>query len=237
MIDRGYLAPWMAASQRQNEIVVSAAAAAAGCLARGGYTVVFDGVIGPWFLEAFGAATGLAEVRYVLLLPPPDVCIERVRRRAGHGFTDLDATRHMYQEFVDAPRRRSIRPEEFRTRRRDRCRDLWPRPRRLTHVAGPDVQADRAKAMSTTNGSMTSANRTACTKRTGSLDHATARRRTQPRLTTAASQTRSTTGRGGGRYRRLNPNAHCDGGGGPGSAFLNAVVGLPLCASLVSEFG
>ncbi len=102
MIDRGYLAPWTAASQRQNGIVVGAAAAAAGRLVRGGYTVVFDGVIGPWFLEAFGAATGLAEVRYVLLLPPPDVCIERVRRRAGHGFTDLDATRHMYREFVGA---------------------------------------------------------------------------------------------------------------------------------------
>ncbi len=102
MIDRGYLPPWTAASHRQNEIVVGAAATAAGWLARGGYTVVFDGVIGPWFWQAFGAATGLAEIRYALLLPGEEVCVERVRLRAGHGFTDLEATRHMYREFADA---------------------------------------------------------------------------------------------------------------------------------------
>jgi hypothetical protein len=102
MIDRGYLAPWTGAAHRQNEIVVGAAAAAAGWLAGGGYTVVFDGVIGPWFLEAFGAATGLPQIRYVLLLPPEDLYVERVGLRAGHGFTDSGATRHMYREFVDA---------------------------------------------------------------------------------------------------------------------------------------
>jgi cytidylate kinase len=101
MIDQWYLAPWTAAAHRQNEIVVGAAAAAAGRLARGGYTVVFDGVIGPWFVEGFGVATGMAQIRYVLLLPPEEVCLERVRLRAGHGFTDPDATRHMYREFVD----------------------------------------------------------------------------------------------------------------------------------------
>jgi cytidylate kinase len=103
MIDRGYLPPWTAAAHRQNEIVVGAAATAAGRLAGGGYTVVFDGVIGPWFLEAFGVATGLREIRYALLLPPEEVCVERVRLRAGHGFTDLEATRQMYREFADAP--------------------------------------------------------------------------------------------------------------------------------------
>jgi cytidylate kinase len=102
MIDQGYVAPWTAAAHRQNEIVVGAAAAAAGHLARGGYTVIFDGVIGPWFLEAFAAATHLAQVRYVVLLPPGELCVERVLLRAGHGFTDPEATRHMYQEFVDA---------------------------------------------------------------------------------------------------------------------------------------
>ena len=42
-IDRGYLAPWTREAHRQNETVVSAAAAAAGRLAAGGYTVVYDG--------------------------------------------------------------------------------------------------------------------------------------------------------------------------------------------------
>lgn len=69
-IGEGYIAPWTREADRQNEIVVGAAAAAAGRLAAGGYTVVYDGVIGPWFLDAFVAATGLAAVHYVVLRPP-----------------------------------------------------------------------------------------------------------------------------------------------------------------------
>lgn len=101
-IDRGYVAPWTAGADHQNQIVVGAAAAAAGRLAVGGYTVVCDGVIGPWSLETFGAATELSQLHYVMLLPPERVCVERVRSRVGHGFTDLDATRHMYGEFANA---------------------------------------------------------------------------------------------------------------------------------------
>jgi predicted kinase len=101
-IDQGYVAPWTREAHQQNDIVIGAAAAAAGRLAAGGYTVVFDGVIGPWFLEAFTAATGLAAVHYVMLLPPEPTCVERVRSRVGHGFADLDATRHMYRQFADA---------------------------------------------------------------------------------------------------------------------------------------
>lgn len=69
-IDKGYSEPWTAAAHHQNEIVIDAAAAAAGRLANGGYTVVYDGVIGPWFLETFVAATGLDSVHYAILLPP-----------------------------------------------------------------------------------------------------------------------------------------------------------------------
>jgi predicted ABC-type ATPase len=101
-IDQGYLAPWTSKAREQNEIVVAAAAAAAGRLAIGGYTVTYDGVIGPWFIDAFVAATGLAAVHYVVLLPPEPTCVERVRSRVGHGFANLDATRHMYQDFAGA---------------------------------------------------------------------------------------------------------------------------------------
>jgi energy-coupling factor transporter ATP-binding protein EcfA2 len=66
MVGRGYIDPWTEAAHRQNEFVVAAAAAAAGRMTQGGYTVVFDGVIGPWFLETFLAATGLREVHYVM---------------------------------------------------------------------------------------------------------------------------------------------------------------------------
>ena len=73
-----------------------------GRLATGGYTVVYDGVIGPWFLEVFTAATELSFLHYAALLPPEPVCLERVRSRADHGFRDQQAARHMYQQFATA---------------------------------------------------------------------------------------------------------------------------------------
>ena len=101
-IDRGYIAPWTSPAHRQNEIVTKAAGAAAGRLATGGYTVVYDGVIGPWFLETFTTATQLPFLHYVILLPPEPVCLERVSSRADHGFKDQQAARHMYQQFATA---------------------------------------------------------------------------------------------------------------------------------------
>lgn len=101
-IDQGYVAPWTPEAHYQNKIVVGAAAAAAGRLAAGGYTVTYDGVIGPALLERFGAATGLPRLHYIVLLPPRQVCVKRVRSRVRHGFTDIDATVHMYGEFAGA---------------------------------------------------------------------------------------------------------------------------------------
>ncbi len=99
-IDQGFLAPWTSEAHRQNEVVIDAAAAAAGRLARGGYTVVYDGVIGPWFVQAFAAAAAISSLHYVILLPPEELCLERVRVRADHGFRDQEAARHMYREFA-----------------------------------------------------------------------------------------------------------------------------------------
>ena len=99
-IDQGYAAPWTSAAHSQNEIVTEAAAAAAGRLAAGGYTVVYDGVIGPWFVDVFGCAAGVTRLHYALLLPPEQLCLHRVESRVGHGFADLAAARHMYSEFA-----------------------------------------------------------------------------------------------------------------------------------------
>lgn len=114
-IDQGYIAPWTAAAHRQNETVIEAAAAAAGRLATGGYTVIYDGVIGPWFLETFGAAARLASLHYAILLPPEELCLERIQSRADHGFRDREAARHMYKEFATAevdPRHVVVSTEE-----------------------------------------------------------------------------------------------------------------------------
>lgn len=101
-INCGFIAPWLPEAHAQNEVVISSAASAAGRLASGGYTVVYDGVIGPWSLPAFTTATGLDWLHYLVLLPSEECCVQRVRSRVGHGFTDLEATRHMYRQFSEA---------------------------------------------------------------------------------------------------------------------------------------
>ena len=60
---------------------------------------MYDGVVGPWLVATFGAATGLERLDYAILLPSVEVCVQRVAARADHGFTDEAATRKMHAEF------------------------------------------------------------------------------------------------------------------------------------------
>lgn len=101
-VQSGFIAPWLPEANDQNEIVTQAAASAAGRYVAGGYTTVYDGVVGPWFLPTFLAAAGLDFLHYLILLPPLEQCAGRIATRGGHGFTDEDATRKMYEEFVRA---------------------------------------------------------------------------------------------------------------------------------------
>jgi len=78
--------------------VVEAQALAAGRFARD-YPTVFDGVVGPWFVETFLAATKLDALAYAVLLPDVEVCVERVLAREGHVFRNEEAARKMHHEF------------------------------------------------------------------------------------------------------------------------------------------
>lgn len=99
---RGAIPPWLPEADDQNRVVVDAAAAATGRFVAGGLEVVYDGVVGPWFVREFAAAAGVPRVDYVVLLPDLDTCLHRVATRAGHGFTDGDAARHMHDDFARA---------------------------------------------------------------------------------------------------------------------------------------
>jgi cytidylate kinase len=101
-IKTGYLDPWRPEAHEQNNIVTRASASATGRLVAGGFTVVYDGVLGPWFLDAFLTEAGVDRCHYAVLLPPEDIAIARVGSRSGHGFTDHDAARHMYRAFAQA---------------------------------------------------------------------------------------------------------------------------------------
>ena len=50
-IRKGYIAPWLEGSGKQNEVMIEAAAASAERFSAGGYEVFVDGTIGPWFLN------------------------------------------------------------------------------------------------------------------------------------------------------------------------------------------
>jgi cytidylate kinase len=97
-LDQGSIAPWLPESHAQNDVVTRAAAAAAGRFAAA-YSVVYDGVIGPWFLATFASETGLETLEYVILLPSVEICVDRVLKREDHGFADESATRKMHDEF------------------------------------------------------------------------------------------------------------------------------------------
>jgi cytidylate kinase len=99
---RGAIEPWLPEAHEQNQVVIRAAAAAAGRYAAEGYMTVYDGVLGPWFLPSFAAATRLDCLDYVIVLPPVERCVERVAARRDHGFSDEAATRKMHQGFAHA---------------------------------------------------------------------------------------------------------------------------------------
>ncbi|MFS0700803.1 hypothetical protein AB6N24_12600 [Cellulomonas sp. 179-A 4D5 NHS] len=95
---RGAVAPWRPEAHAQNRVVLAAAAAATTHLVAGGLHVVYDGVVGPWFLDLVAGV--VPDLHYAVLLPPVETCVVRVASRTGHGFTDPGAARRMHREFV-----------------------------------------------------------------------------------------------------------------------------------------
>jgi hypothetical protein len=87
---------------RQNEMVVEAIVGTVATFARGGYDVVVDGIVGPWFLPPFRAAAehDHLAMSYVVLRPDLDTTLSRAKERVG--------------ELKDRPARR------IRTARRSR---------------------------------------------------------------------------------------------------------------------
>jgi predicted kinase len=73
-------------SHHQNTVIMRAWGRAARVFAEGGYHVVLDGVIGPWFLPVLREElSGLRPVSYLLLQVPESEALRRVRSREGPG--------------------------------------------------------------------------------------------------------------------------------------------------------
>ncbi len=102
-IKTGFVAPYLPAAARQNEVVVRVMAGAACEYALGGYDVVLDGIIGPWFLPPFRAAAAEHGVplSYVVLRPTLDTTLARATARTGAALTDVEPITGMYGAFAD----------------------------------------------------------------------------------------------------------------------------------------
>ncbi|WP_115789778.1 AAA family ATPase [Arthrobacter silvisoli] len=80
----GFIPPYLPASDGQNHTVVEATAAAACSYALGGFTVIVDGIVGPWMLDHYrravhGRPLGL---EYVVLRPGRAETLARAQARA-----------------------------------------------------------------------------------------------------------------------------------------------------------
>lgn len=69
-------------SHEQNQIVVDLSTRAACGYAAAGYTTIFDGIHGPWFLEEIQAIATECELHYVVLRADLETCVDRAVNRS-----------------------------------------------------------------------------------------------------------------------------------------------------------
>lgn len=101
-VRKGFVEPWLGEAQGQNETIMVALTAAAAAYVEGGYAVVVDGIVGPWFLEPWRrmlAGHGLAG-HYVVLRPDEATTVSRATARGAEALTDPEPVRMMWRKFA-----------------------------------------------------------------------------------------------------------------------------------------
>ncbi|MDQ0515096.1 energy-coupling factor transporter ATP-binding protein EcfA2 [Kaistia geumhonensis] len=98
-IRHGAIAPYLPEANTQNRIVMEVLSGVVAGFARGGYFVVLDGIIGPWFLSAFAGIE--VPLHYIVLRPDLDEAIARCRSRGGETLTDPATIAALHGQFAD----------------------------------------------------------------------------------------------------------------------------------------
>lgn len=100
-IRTGFVLPYLPAAQAQNDVVIEAITGVVATYARGGYDVVVDGIIGPWFLPPFRttAARDDLVLSYLVLRPDLHTTLARARERTGHELRDVEAITGLHGAF------------------------------------------------------------------------------------------------------------------------------------------
>lgn len=118
-IRSGHIPPYLPEAHQQNTVVMSVLASAALGYATGGYHVIVDGIVGPWFLNVFRnvfrdvflsvfrevscsttRASGLP-LWYIVLRPDETTTLRRATARSGAALTDPEPIRDLYRQFSD----------------------------------------------------------------------------------------------------------------------------------------
>ncbi|MEZ5168806.1 MAG: AAA family ATPase [Acidimicrobiales bacterium] len=100
-IRAGFVPPHLTASHRQNTVVIDIVADAAAGYAEAGYFVVWDGVVGPWFLDRVASrlAARHLDLSYLVLRVDRTTALTRVRHRDGT--VEAAGAETMWDQFVD----------------------------------------------------------------------------------------------------------------------------------------
>ena len=99
-IVRGWIEPWTPPSHHQNTVVTRAMAVSAREYAVGGYAVVLEGIIGPWFLDTFVPAVGDVPLHYVVVRPTAETAMARAVERGAPALVDPEPIAKMYEAFA-----------------------------------------------------------------------------------------------------------------------------------------
>ncbi|MEU4506736.1 transposase [Streptomyces sp. NPDC024089] len=88
-IKQGWIPPYLPEAHRQNQVILQVLVSAAFGYASAGNHVVYDGVVGPWFIDPFRAAAKEQAVplSYVILRPNQHTTLERATGRTGDALT------------------------------------------------------------------------------------------------------------------------------------------------------
>jgi len=97
-IKNGAIAPYLSNAHIQNKVVVDALSCTAQRYANGGFFVIVDGIIGPWFLPPF--QTIAKPVHYIVLRPPLAQAIARCRQRGNDTLTDPEPIAALHRQFA-----------------------------------------------------------------------------------------------------------------------------------------
>ncbi len=97
----GFIEPWLPDAHSQNETVMAVAADAAAAYADAGYAVVWDGIVGPWFLDRIARRLAARKIRvqYLVLRPGRGTASTRVQQRGDTAETT--GAEAMYDQFAD----------------------------------------------------------------------------------------------------------------------------------------